>query len=684
MEKRIAKEDWADRIIELELQNKLLRSQVEVLTVDKLNLDHLASNYQFGVIIADQNYAITLCNHHFFDIFKISNSNQLIGKNICDAFELVSEQFHYKERYLIRLRSIIYGSTPISSNKLELTDHRILDLKFIPVMNNNNIISTIITIRDITELYNQKHNRSTDKIWQCAIEGSNEGVWDWDLTNNKVYFSPQWKKMLGFEENEIKNDVNEWKSRVHPTDLEGTLKKVENHIKGETEFYKSEHRIKCKNNTYKWILDRGKVVSYDKNGAPLRMVGTHSDITERKVAEEKLKVVNNQLTQERQLFMLGNVLIFKINNRPNLPIEYVSPNIKSMLGYTEKEVYNTSFSFSDIIHKDDIDKRFGEDSMSNNDQQGSSFNNEPYRLIRKNGEVIWVHEYTQIIRHKNGSVRDYIGYLVDVTDMIDTRLELINNQKLQEQLIETKDKILSIIAHDLKGSFNSLIGFSDIILDNIKEKDFKNVERFSRIIHNTSNKTYLLFVNLLNWIKKQSQKIELNPQPLQSDLVVSEALDASKHLAHEKQVKLSSVASKTIKFTADRNMMNTILRNLISNAIKFVEQGGVVNVDVKQNETNTEFRVTDNGVGIPPENLSRLFNEKDGVSTLGTNYEKGTGLGLIICKEFVKQHGGKIWVTSEENIATTFTFSIPKTSEGEGEKEKEPNIRIQETCQTRR
>lgn len=668
MNKRIAQKNSSDRIAELETQNNLLLKEVELLRKEKSRLDYLALDLSIGVISTDENYSITHFNNALYDIFQIPKSENLVGKDICYAFDLVSQQIHNRDKYLIRLQSVLYNKKPINSHILKLKDDRILDLKFTPIIESNILNSTIIIIRDITALYNIADSNSINKIWQLAIEGSNEGVWDWNLTNNQVYYSPKWKKMLGFDSHEIKNHIKEWESRVHPDDMQETLKAIKKHINGETEYYESTHRVRCKDNSYKWILDRGKIISYDAAGNPIKMVGTHTDITEKKIAEEKLKEVNNQLQQERLLFMQGNVLIFKIKNQASLPIEYVSPNIDLMLGYTESDVYTPSFSFRRIIHKDDLKKRFGEGAISKIHQTDTSFNNAPYRLVRKDGKIIWVYEYTQIIRNKKGNISGYTGYLVEVTDMIKARVKLLESQKELKQLNETKDKILSIIAHDLKGSFNSLIGFSDIILDNIENDDFKNLERFTQIIHNTSNRTYLLFVNLLNWVKKQSQKIELNIQKLQTDELIIEALDASKHLAREKLVNIISDSQKDLKFEGDKNMINTVLRNTISNAIKYVDKNGIIRVNVKQVNKHIEFSIIDNGVGIPPENIDKLFNEKSGITTLGTNYEKGTGLGLIICKAFIKQHGGKIWATSEVNIGTTITFTIPVNAVNKKEK----------------
>lgn len=144
--------------------------------------------------------------------------------------------------------------------------------------------------RDITErLQAEEKLRKIETRWQFALEGTGDGLWDINLKTMEVYFSPQWKTMLGYSDSELENKYSEWESRVHPDDFQPTIHKLEEHLKGNTDIYMVEHRLRCKNGEYKWILDRGKVIEYTETGEPYRMLGTHYDISERKTFEEKLK-----------------------------------------------------------------------------------------------------------------------------------------------------------------------------------------------------------------------------------------------------------------------------------------------------------------------------------------------------------------------------------------------------------
>jgi diguanylate cyclase (GGDEF)-like protein/PAS domain S-box-containing protein len=166
-------------------------------------------------------------------------------------------------------------------------------------------------VRDISERKRAMQAlRDSEQRWQFALEGARDGVWDWNLVTNEVYFSRQWKAMLGHEEHEIPHALAEWDKRVHPDDKARAYADIEKHLKGETPYYQNEHRLRCKDGTYKWILDRGMIVARDPDGKPTRLIGTHTDITGRKQAEETIRELSlvDELTglrNRRGFFVLG-------------------------------------------------------------------------------------------------------------------------------------------------------------------------------------------------------------------------------------------------------------------------------------------------------------------------------------------------------------------------------------------
>ncbi len=231
-----------------------------------------------------------------------------------------------------------------------------------------------------------------------------------------------------------------------------------------------------------------------------------------------------------------------------------------------------------------------------------------------------------------------------------------------QQTIATKDKFFRIIAHDLRSPFVSLLGLFELITD--KNEDFTEEERTSILqdVFNSSKKLLNLIDNLLSWSRTQTNDIKLNPEKLEIHQLVEEVLDIKKDSAQLKKISLINETESGLFVLADKATVETICRNLISNAIKFSHKNGKVTIKTKNDKNKVTFMVQDEGVGISPENLTNLFRIDQKVSTLGTNNEVGTGLGLLLCKEFVELNKGKITVESELGVGTTFYVELPAFS----------------------
>lgn len=223
----------------------------------------------------------------------------------------------------------------------------------------------------------------------------------------------------------------------------------------------------------------------------------------------------------------------------------------------------------------------------------------------------------------------------------------------------TKDKFFSIIAHDLRNSFCSLLGFSEVLINNFNS--FPEEEKLSMIgtIRQVSEQTYKLLQNLLDWARVQTGRIQAEPARFDVHDVIESECALLRHIAAQKEITIDYSQSRTIDALADKNMISTVVRNLISNAIKFTETGGKITVSSKTDGAHICVTVEDNGVGISAENVEKLFNFNKHFNTRGTNNERGTGLGLILCKEFVEQNGGSIAVDSTEGVGTAITFCVP-------------------------
>lgn len=272
------------------------------------------------------------------------------------------------------------------------------------------------------------------------------------------------------------------------------------------------------------------------------------------------------------------------------------------------------------------------------------------------GYTFWV--YFIILTLENWSVKqnNLVNTLKQQNESLNTK------SKELDQINKTKDRIFSILAHDLKNPFNSIIGFSDLLLLKYKSFDDAKTERYLNIINHSASESEALLQNIYTWATTQTNDIGYNPTDLNIEKLINNLLAYFRPNLESKEITLEADYNKVSKITADGNMLSTIIRNLVSNALKYSPRRGKINITINDAETHLLFCISDNGVGISEENIALLFDNKRVVQTTGTEEEKGTGLGLVICKEFVERHSGKIWVESKVNKGASFYFTIPKTT----------------------
>ena len=238
---------------------------------------------------------------------------------------------------------------------------------------------------------------------------------------------------------------------------------------------------------------------------------------------------------------------------------------------------------------------------------------------------------------------------------------VITNKELQQliQLNKDKDKFFSIITHDLKSPFNSIIGYSEYLIEQISEKNYEKIGEFANIILQSSNRAMDLLMNLMVWAQSQSGKMDFKPKHFNIITLVDEVTLLLNDIAEQKSILIASNLPPVIQVNADKEMISTVLRNLISNAIKFTHPKGKITISAVDKKNELTISVSDTGVGISKEGIDNLFKINEKYSTPGTQNEEGTGLGLILCKEFIEKNNGKIWVESKVGIGTTFYFSLP-------------------------
>ncbi len=260
--------------------------------------------------------------------------------------------------------------------------------------------------------------------------------------------------------------------------------------------------------------------------------------------------------------------------------------------------------------------------------------------------------YSSPVIDANGENHGRIYTFHDITAQkeIEKNLVQLNNQK---------DRFISVLAHDLRGPVSGLLGISGILSEEMENLSMDEIKEMICAINFSAKKTFDLLEDTLAWANVSLDKITFNPDKININEIINEVNSILEPVAKEKNISLINNSTYELMAYADVYMLKAILRNLISNAIKFTNRGGKIEISVLDDAVNTTIQVEDNGVGIPHEKLVKLFNISSIYSSKGTANETGTGLGLMLCKEFVEKHGGKIWIDSKENAGTKVAFSMP-------------------------
>lgn len=287
---------------------------------------------------------------------------------------------------------------------------------------------------------------------------------------------------------------------------------------------------------------------------------------------------------------------------------------------------------------------------------------ETERSAKKNLEVKVLERTEELIQasEKLASVNEELSFQIQEKDNAIEALKL-SDKELQLSN-RSKDRLFSIIAHDLMSPFNSILGFLDLLKN--RYSNYSEVEKIDLIdrVYESSKSTFQLLENLLIWSRSQLKRIVLTPTLVDLNLLIQNNFKLLILQANRKEIKLISLIQEKINIYVDEEMISVVIRNLLSNAIKFTDTGGTVTISVENYKSDaSEIRVLvkDTGVGLTPEQIQNIFQESKHESTSGTNSEKGTGLGLILCKEFIEGHSGRIWVESEIGKGSTFQFTLP-------------------------
>jgi len=336
---------------------------------------------------------------------------------------------------------------------------------------------------------------------------------------------------------------------------------------------------------------------------------------------------------------------------------YVSDSCEHILGYTPEELMNVSV-IDLFIHPDDraITREGLRDIIENNKNGGTQ-----YRHRHKNGGWVYLEAFgtNQL---DNPAVASVVLNVRDITERKKAEQALKESEARLSELNATKDRFFSIISHDLRSPFNSIVGFSDLLATQVRNKDYQGIERYARIIRESSEKAMELLTNLLEWSRAQTGSIDFAPEYIELVTTIQEVVELLDEPARQKSITIKQELPSNLPVMADKAMIHTILRNLLSNGIKFTHPGGRITIGLEKQTDQVVVSVTDTGIGIPPHDIGRLFQMDQNYSRPGTQKETGTGLGLLLCKEFVELHGGTINAESQPHQGSNFRFTIPNHS----------------------
>ena len=389
----------------------------------------------------------------------------------------------------------------------------------------------------------------------------------------------------------------------------------------------------------------------DEQGNPGGVLSSGLDITREREAQKQLQKSERKF---RNIFNFSYIGI-ALGDAQGRTIE-VNNRFAEMLKYTPEEM--KGIAFGEFTHPEDLE---AENQLIQKLLKGKKdhYTTEK-RYLNKNGKPIWVDLTVTALRDRNNTIEFFIGMVMDISERKKREFLLKKNQKELKELNATKDKFFSIIAHDLKNPFGQLVGFSDLLLKNIKKGRYEKIYDFARVINESSNHGMKLLENLLQWARAQTDRIQFNPEQLLLRELVQEAVNDTHSAALNKKIEVQNLVADELSLAADAEMLKTIVRNLLSNAVKYSYPDSEIRIFSSETDDMVSLIIDDSGVGMKSEVADNLFNIEENVSVKGTANETGTGLGLILCKEFVEKHGGSIHAESSYGKGSTFTVELPR------------------------
>jgi PAS domain S-box-containing protein len=480
-------------------------------------------------------------------------------------------------------------------------------------------------------------------------------------------------KMYGYSREEMIGKTPEFVAAPNKNNFEEVVMKVQKAFNGEPQEF--EFWGKKKNGEiFPKHVSVYKGIYHDKNV----VIAIAEDITQRKQSEEALKA-----SEERYRNLFDTMPNGFYRSTPEGNFADANPAFIKMLGYDNLEDLKKVNIPNDLY----VQSEERDDVIAKNPEFVNTI--ESYRLRTKDGKIIWLEDYARYIRDENDNIIFHEGICRDITERKNSEMEIKRyteeletlNEELHfsksiieenlnarnllvdelEKINAEKDKFFSIIAHDLKSPFHAFLGLTGMMAENISDFSIDELASLSKEMNSKANNLFKLLKNLLEWARMQRGSMVFNPVEIDFSKLLSEIIHSLSSNTHQKEITLVNNINTKILLTADENMLNSIFQNLVNNAIKFTKRGGKIAISSTYNDSDKSIVISikDSGIGMKNELLNKLFKIEEKVGHEGTEGEESTGLGLLLCKEFVQKHNGKIWAESEPEKGSTFFVELP-------------------------
>lgn len=533
--------------------------------------------------------------------------------------------------------------------------------------------------RDLTDRRSsEKRIKENEERYSLVIKASNDGIWDWDLTTNYVYYSPKWKEMIGYEDDELENNLDTWLKTIHPEDLVTVQQLLKEHFETDKSFHHTS-RFWHKDGSIRWIQVKGFALRDDK-GQPYRMIGNHTDITEKKLADDKLRESELRF---RVSFQTSPDAIVINRLRDGLYMD-INDGFSRLTGWLKEELQGKTpldiNIWENTTDRNNLLKSLKKDGYVDNLETQFKIKNGSLRTCLMSAQLINIHGEDCVL----SMIRDITnlkiteGQLLEQNATIEEQNRVLTEsfekiQLINEELTKAKEKaeesdylksaFLANMSHELRTPLNTILGFSDLL--NSKELPPEKSKKFAQIINKRGNDLLVLVNDLLDISKIEAGQMDISESlgnlkdfmiELHQNFVFKKEEKASKPINFRYII---DVPEKNWNVSIDFNHLKQILINLLGNAFKFTSTGFIEFGCSQTDQNEILFFVKDSGIGIPKDKVGVIFERFRQASDTYLSNEGGAGLGLSIAKALVELQGGKIWVESIVGEGSCFYFTLP-------------------------